>query len=68
VPVGELEKWLSQFGLTNKQTWVTDMLGRLGTSGGPAYVEPGAGDVWEFMERIATWIQDPTRKGIPAGP
>lgn len=66
VPVGELEKWLVQFGLTNKQTWVTDMLARLGVAGGPAYVEPGAGDVWGFVEKIATWIENPMRLGIPS--
>lgn len=66
VPVGELEKWLNQFGLTNKQTWVTDMLTRLGVAGGPAYVEPGLGDVWDFVEKIADWIEDPLRLGVPS--
>lgn len=65
VPVGELERWLLQFGLTNKQTWVTDMLARLGVAGGPAYVEPGMGDVWGFVESVASWIEDPVRLGIP---
>jgi hypothetical protein len=64
VPVGELEKWLPQFGLTNKQSWVTDMLSRLGNAGGAAYVRPGAGDVWNFVERIAAWVHDPLRKGL----
>jgi hypothetical protein len=65
VPVGELEKWLPQFGLTNKQTWVTDMLMRMGTAGGPAFVQPGPGDVWDFVEAIAAWIENPLREGIP---
>jgi AAA domain, putative AbiEii toxin, Type IV TA system len=65
VPVGELEKWLPQFGLTNKQTWVTDILIRMGTAGGPAFVQPGPGDVWNFVEAIAAWIENPLREGIP---
>ena len=64
VPVGEIEKWLTQFNLTNKQTWVTDMLKHLGSVGSAAYVTPGDGDVWEFVEGIARWIQDPRRRGI----
>jgi energy-coupling factor transporter ATP-binding protein EcfA2 len=66
VDVGELENWLSQFGCTNKQTWVTDVLQRLGTPEDPAYVTPGIGDVWSFVERIANWLEDPARKGMPS--
>jgi putative AbiEii toxin of type IV toxin-antitoxin system len=66
VRVGELERWLQQFGCTNKQTWVTDILHRLGTPQDPAYVTPGTGDVWAFMERLAQWAEDPTRHGMPA--
>lgn len=66
VEVGELEKWLAQFGCTNKQTWVTDVLQRLGAPEDPAYVTPGPGDVWGFVERIASWLEDPGRQGMPA--
>lgn len=65
VSVGELEKWLRQLGLTNKQTWVSDMLVRLGSRGDAAYVTPGSGDVWDFTEGIATWLNDPDRRGMP---
>lgn len=64
--VGELENWLKQFGCTNKQTWVTDVLQRLGTPDDPAYVMPGTGDVWEFVECVAAWLEDPARAGMPA--
>jgi hypothetical protein len=66
VPVGELERWLPQFGKTNKQTWVTDMLQLLGSPGDATYVAPGPGDVWNFVERVAHWIGDPERGGLPA--
>jgi len=65
VDVGELERWLSQLECTNKQRWVTDMLRRLGASGDPAFVPPGEGDVWGFLERIASWLEDPNREGLP---
>lgn len=65
VPVGELEKWVPQFGFTNKQTWVVDMLTALGSRGSDTYVPPGAGDVWGFVESIARWTIDPDRDGIP---
>lgn len=65
VDVGELENWLKQFGCTNKQTWVTDVLQRLGTPEDPAYVTPGTGDAWAFIERVASWLEDPGRVGMP---
>lgn len=66
VTVGELERWLTQFGCTNKKTWVTDILGRLGSPGDAAYVPPGVGDVWQFVESISAWLEDPDRCGMPA--
>lgn len=65
VAVGELEGWLAQLGCTNKQTWVTDMLQRLGAPGDAAYVTPGPNDVWGFVERVAAWLEDPNRSGMP---
>jgi hypothetical protein len=65
VPVGELENWLKPLGVTNKQRWVTEMLSRLGTKGSETYVPPGNGDVWEFVESIAAWTNDPARLGLP---
>jgi hypothetical protein len=65
VEVGELERWLPQFHCTNKQTWVTDMFDRMGSASSGTYVAPGQGDVWEFIERVASWLEDPNRKGMP---
>lgn len=64
VPVGELERWLPSLGITNKKTWVTDALRRLGSRGDAVYVEPGPGDVWNFVESMAHWLNLPTRKGL----
>jgi hypothetical protein len=65
VPVGELEQWLPGLGVTNKKTWVTEMLTRLGAEGTPYYIGPGPGDVWEFVDGIAAWLADPERAGMP---
>jgi hypothetical protein len=65
VPAGELEQWLPTLGIAKKKTWVTEVLGLLGTRGDSVYVEPGKGDVWEFMETVARWLNAPDRKGMP---
>lgn len=65
IEAGELENWLPQLGCTNKQRWLTDMLTRLGAIGDPAYVEPTTGDVWDFVETVARWLEDPARAGMP---
>lgn len=66
VDVGELENWLPQLGCTNKQRWLTDMLTRLGAPDDANYIAPGIGDVWDFVEQIARWLEDPARAGMPA--
>jgi hypothetical protein len=65
VPVGELEKWLRNLGVTNKQTWVSEILSRMGDAYSPGRIVPSAGDVWEFVEGIGAWTESTTRKGIP---
>jgi hypothetical protein len=64
VPVGELENWLPQFNVTNKQTFVPDMFACLGARGDPAYVPPAVGDVWAFIERVGGWVTNPERAGM----
>ena len=66
VEVGELENWLKTLGNYSKQVWVTEMLKRLGAKGSAAYVPPGVGDVWAFLERVAGWTSNPQRLGVPA--
>jgi energy-coupling factor transporter ATP-binding protein EcfA2 len=68
VPVGTLECWLRPLGIAGKGTrWTTRMLERLGAE--PAaddWVGPETDDVWAFLDRIAAWVDDPDRRGIPA--
>lgn len=69
VPVGELERWFLQ--LHNREgrpgkgseyiPWVFELM-----SAEPKLFPVDNEDVWAFVRRIAAWISDPERKGIPA--
>lgn len=63
---GELESWLPELGVVGKGTdWAVSMLSRLGSdSKSREYVQPAAGDVWDFVRDILAWIQHPDRKGM----
>jgi len=66
VDVGELERWLPSLGVTaHKPEWVVQIFDALGSDPDTAgYVRPEAGDVWEFLRRVRTWIRDPHRDGM----
>jgi hypothetical protein len=67
VPSGELEKWLTDLGVSRHgPSWLNQMFFKMGTD--PAdenYVSPGEGDVWAFLRNVAAWIANPLRKGMP---
>jgi ABC-type transporter Mla maintaining outer membrane lipid asymmetry ATPase subunit MlaF len=67
VPVGEVEGWLSGFGVTGaKHAWAVAMLDRLGADPSVAdYIAPTPGDVWDFLRGLARWLGNPLRKGLP---
>lgn len=68
VHVGELECWLSSIGVSfdPKRTWLTRFFSSMGAEpNAPEYVSASTDDVWEFMERIKKWIDNPKRRGIP---
>jgi ABC-type cobalamin/Fe3+-siderophores transport system ATPase subunit len=62
---GELETWLRHLNVSGKKTdWTIAMLQRLGADPAAAdYVNPAAGDVWDFLRSIIDWVKDPARKG-----
>ena len=64
---GELESWLGYLGVsTHKRGWLTKMFERMKEDPSDSdYVVPQQGDVWDFIGRIRTWIDDPNRNGIP---
>ncbi len=68
VVAGELERWLAHLGVGAKGgRWLVSMFERLESDPEAAnYVKPTHGDVWQFLERIAGWISDPHRKGMPS--
>lgn len=63
---GELESWLPFLGKRGYKTdWTVSTLDKLGSDpSSSAYVTPTAGDVWDFMNMIVSWIRDPSRKGV----
>lgn len=67
VPVGELERWLPKLAIEGQKVrWVIDAFKKLGDDpGNPAYVKPGVGDVWRFLDAVARWTSDPLREGMP---
>ncbi len=64
---GELESWLKQVGANGKKTdWLINIFEKMGeSSSDPNYVEPGDGDVWDFIGQIGNWVRNSQRKGIP---
>lgn len=66
IPPGEVETWLSELRVPGDGTnWLISMLTRMGADNADAgYVRPGAGDVWDFVQQIANWTNDPTRLGV----
>lgn len=69
VPVGELEGWLRDLEINaSKQSWVPEFFERLGANPDSGLAaEPSQDDVWAFIDRIADWVSNPARLGIPAG-
>ncbi|MVA70246.1 AAA family ATPase [Agrobacterium vitis] len=70
VPVGELECWLRDMGVTvsngNKKEWLPQIFDRFGDDPSSGdYVKPSTGDVWEFVKHVVNWIADPNRLGMP---
>ena len=60
VPTGEVESWLGNLGISGaKRDWVPKILDRLGNDPiDPDYVAPADDDVWNFVDRIATWAEN----------
>jgi len=66
VDVGEVEFWLSNLSVPRNKTWLHNIFDAMGDDpNSDTYVRPTEGDVWEFINRIKLWLENPTRKGIP---
>ncbi|MDR6182120.1 ATP-dependent nuclease [Asaia bogorensis] len=63
---GEVEHWLPELNIVRSKRWLRNIFEALGNDPeDPKYVHPSQGDVWEFLEKIAAWIKDKGRRGIP---
>ena len=64
---GELESWLSNLGATGHGSkWLIEVFEKMGENPEDAnYLTPTSGDVWDFMDKIRGWIDNPNKKGIP---
>lgn len=67
VHVGEVERWLKELNVTGHTPyWLIKVFEKIGANPmSNDYVRPKHGDVWEFVRKIASWISNPHRKGIP---
>ena len=67
VPVGELERWLADLGVSaRKSDWLPRVLDAMGSDpDSPDYLRPGDSDVWSFVSSVGAWLGDPQRKGMP---
>lgn len=68
VPVGELENWLKSLNVqVQKSEWIAEIFSKMGSDPeSPAYVRPGAGDIWDFLRDVSAWLNNATRKGMPS--
>ena len=64
---GELEYWLKHLGVGGHgPNWLVKIFEKMGEDPSQySYVKPSAGDVWEFVQKVRTWLLNPNRSGIP---
>lgn len=66
VPVGELEMWLKKLEIDGKGPyWLIRIFKEMGSDPiSSNYVKPSKNDVWVFIREIASWVENPERKGV----
>ena len=64
---GELESWLKSLGIAGHgPSWLIPIFEKMGEdTASETYLSPTVDDVWQFIDQVAAWLLDPTRKGIP---
>lgn len=63
---GEVEHWLPRLNVVRSKRWLRNIFDALGNNPkDPNYVHPDNDDVWNFLDKVATWIKDKARRGIP---
>ncbi len=66
VPHGEVEAWLPHLGAAvSKDRWLHEIFDKLGSDpNSDSYIQPGLGDVWDFIGIGKKWHADQNRKGM----
>jgi energy-coupling factor transporter ATP-binding protein EcfA2 len=66
VPQGQLESWLKPFNVTEHgPKWLIEVFARMGLfETDTSYLRPAVGDVWAFLDGVAAWINNPSRRGV----
>ena len=66
VPLGEVESWLKNLNVSGHGSqWLIKIFEEMKSSSDDVgYIQPGSGDVWDFMKKVAQWIHNPTRLGV----
>lgn len=64
---GELESWLPTLEISGHgPNWLIPIFEKMGEDpSSPEYLNPGKGDVWDFIGSIKVWVDNPNKKGIP---
>lgn len=63
---GEVEHWLPGLNVPRSKRWLRNIFEALGSDPkAPNYIHPDDNDVWEFLDKVAVWIKDKARRGIP---
>ena len=63
---GEVEHWLPRLNVPRSKRWLRNIFEALGSDPKAAdYVHPDNDDVWTFLDKVAVWIKDKARRGIP---
>ena len=69
-PVGELERWLGFLGIPSdtperKRDWLPSIFYWMGSDPDePGYLKASGDDVWSFVQQMAEWVGNPSRKGM----
>lgn len=63
---GEVEHWLPGLNVPRSKRWLRNIFEALGSDPtAPNYICPDDDDVWGYLDKVAAWIKDEARRGIP---
>ena len=61
----EVEHWLPALNVKRNKKWLHVIFTALGSDPKSSkYLFPEEGDVWAFLDKVAAWFKDKSRRGI----